>query len=68
MKKFRMPKTRKEYETDMILAFRAGMNAGYGIEHTNITEEENEAVVEFANSWNFKTDAVERSNHESTGM
>ena len=66
MKKFRMPKTRKEFETDMILAFQAGMTAGYGIEHTNINEEENAAVIDFANRNGFKTYLIERSNHEQS--
>lgn len=54
----RMPKNRREYEFMLLNAFHTGMTAGYGIEHTNITEEENEAMIQFVKDRKFKTDAV----------
>lgn len=56
----KLPKTRYEYELDLIHAFMYGMNIGYGIDHENIHEEENEAILEFAKDSGFKTDAVNR--------
>ena len=57
----RMPKTREEYETDMLSALKSGMNYGYAVEHTNIREDENNAILDYA-KWNdFKTDAVKKA-------
>lgn len=42
--------------SDLEWAFRAGMNAGYGIDHENITEEENEAVRNFLKRHRIKGD------------
>ena len=56
----KLPKTRYEYEFDLLCAFMYGMNAGYGVDHENIHEDENEAILEFAKDCGFKTDAVEK--------
>lgn len=56
----KLPKTRYEYEFDLLCAFMYGMNAGYGVDHENIHEDENEAILEFAKDSGFKTDAVEK--------
>ena len=56
----KLPKTRYEYELDLIHVFIYGMNIGYGIDHENIHEEENEAILEFAKDRGFKTDAVDK--------
>lgn len=47
-----------DYEIAMLLAFSAGMSAGYGIEHTNITEEEAMAIKDFAESRGFKRTSI----------
>lgn len=52
--KKKIPKTRDDYEWDMIWAFNYGMQNGYGIEHTNIHEEEEKAIREFAERCGFK--------------
>lgn len=46
--------TKDEYEFNMLQAFREGMIVGYGIEHTNIEEEERRAVREFAGRMGFR--------------
>ena len=56
----KLPKTRYEYEFDLLCAFMCGMNAGYGVDHENIHECENEAILEFTKDSGFKTDAVEK--------
>ena len=43
-----------DYERALLLAFSAGMNAGYGVEHTNITEDEVNAIREYAENMGFK--------------
>lgn len=50
----KMPKKRDDYEFNMLLAFSMGMNIGYGIDHENLSEEEINAVKEFAESNGFK--------------
>lgn len=47
-----------DYERALLLAFSAGLNAGYGIEHTNITEEEEKAIQEFAENEGFKRKSI----------
>ena len=54
MSKTRMPKTRDEFEWKLLWAFQAGMWRGYGIDHEHITEEEAEAMKEFALDNGFK--------------
>ena len=49
-----MPKNKKELEQALLLAFQAGMNAGYGIEHTDIINGEKKASEKFMKSRNFK--------------
>lgn len=56
----RMPKTRAEYENSMLYAFTSGMNAGYGVDHEKITEDEDAAIMDFAKRNGFKTKAVEK--------
>ena len=56
----KMPKTRKEYEMNLIAAFCEGMVNGYGIDHEYIHKEENKAIEDFAKRKKFKTDAVEK--------
>jgi hypothetical protein len=50
----RVPKSKDEFEQQMLWAFSAGMSAGYAIEHTNITEEEANAIKAFAEENGFK--------------
>jgi len=45
---------RDAYERHVLAAFSAGMNAGYGIEHTNIEEEEKVAIEKYAEQQGFK--------------
>ena len=45
MKKYKNIRNVRVQDVENI--FRAGMNAGYGIEHTNIFEDEENAVKEF---------------------
>ena len=49
-----MPKNKKELERMLLQVFQAGMNAGYGIEHTDIINEERKASKRFMKSQNFK--------------
>ena len=56
----KMPKTREEYEWDLIHAFSTGMNMGYGIDHENIHMEESKAIENFAKRNKFKTDAYKQ--------
>ena len=51
--RIRMPRTRLEYERDLLLAYRAGMNAGYAIEHTDIVNEERKAEINFVKTRHF---------------
>lgn len=50
--------TRDQYEIAILSAFAAGMNAGYGIEHTEIREEEDAAIREYAKKKGFKRTAL----------
>lgn len=56
----KIPKTRYDYELDLLYAFKYGMHVGYGIDHENIHEDENEAIINFAKDNGFKTDAIEK--------
>ena len=58
MKRKPVPKRRKDYEQDMLLAFWYGMQIGYGIDHENITEEEARSVKEFAEMYDFDQKAI----------
>lgn len=49
-----MPKNKKKLEQMLLIAFQEGMNAGYGIEHTDIINEERKANKRFMESRNFK--------------
>ncbi len=49
-----MPKNKKELEQLLLVVFQEGMNAGYGIEHTDIVNEERKASESFMKSQNFK--------------
>lgn len=49
-----MPKNKKELEQKLLQVFQEGMNAGYAIEHTDITNEERKASERFMKSRNFK--------------
>lgn len=55
----KMPKTRYDYEFDLLQAFKIGMTMGYGVDHENIRESENEMMTEFAKNYKFKTDAID---------
>ena len=48
-----MPRNRKEFETQLLQAFRAGMNAGYGVDHTDKYNEEIRAERSFVFKWGF---------------
>lgn len=48
-----MPRTRLEFERKLLLVYRDGMNDGYGIEHTDIVNEEKKAEMDFIERWNF---------------
>ena len=52
-----MPKTRKDFEIEVLAAFRLGMAYGYGVDHENIHESEDEAILDFVRIQGFKTDA-----------
>lgn len=43
----RVPKKTEDFERAMLYAFKCGLNAGYGINHENIHEEEKKAAIEF---------------------
>lgn len=49
-----MPKNKKELERTLLIAFQEGMNVGYGINHTDIVNEERKASEKFINERNFK--------------
>ncbi|WP_410495040.1 hypothetical protein QTL86_03390 [Cellulosilyticum sp. ST5] len=49
----KMPKNKAEFEWLMLWAFSCGMTRGYGVEHTRRTEEEEEAIKEFAEEKGF---------------
>lgn len=42
----------------MLWAFSCGMNTGYGIEHTNISDEEDREIKEFAEKYVFKLKSI----------
>lgn len=50
----RMPKNKDEFERAILLAFDAGMQAGYGVEHTQKSTDELVAMCEFAEQNGFK--------------
>lgn len=52
-KRIPMPRTRLAFERDLLQAYRAGMNDGYGIEHTDIVNEEKKAEMDFIERRNF---------------
>lgn len=56
----KMPRTKYDYELDMLQAFKHGMTIGYGVDHENIHESENEAILEFAEHCGFKTCAIDK--------
>ena len=56
-----MPKNIDEFEYRMLSDFSEGMSTGYGIEHTNIHEEEEEAIKEFAEYNGFKRKSIKIS-------
>lgn len=56
----RMPKTRREYELDLLNAFRSGLEYAPILDHDNLTRDENNAVRNYAKMHEFKTDAVEK--------
>ena len=49
-----MPKNKKDLERTLLELSQEGMNAGYGIEHTDITNEERRASERFMKHRNFK--------------
>lgn len=49
-----MPKNKDEFERKMLHAFSCGMSAGYGVDHENIHDDEEEAIREFAKRNGFK--------------
>ena len=49
-----MPKNKEDFERKMLWAFHCCMNAGYAVEHTNIHEEEDREIKEFAEMCKFK--------------
>jgi len=53
MKKL-MPKTRDQYEWDMLWAFHTGMQNGYAIDHERQSEDEEKFMKEFAERLDFK--------------
>lgn len=54
----KMPKTKKQFEDYLIYAFDQGLNYGYGVKHTNITEEENNFRLEFAKESKFSKETI----------
>lgn len=54
----KMPKNRDEFEQAMLHAFSCGLVNGYGIDHENIHEEEENAIKEFAERNGFKRKKV----------
>ena len=40
MSKYKMPKDRKRFEDMLVNAFDMGMTCGYGVEHTELAEDE----------------------------
>lgn len=50
----KMPKNKDEFERKMLHAFSCGMSAGYGVDHENIHDDEEEAIREFAKRNGFK--------------
>lgn len=49
---------RDDYEFKLLLAFSAGMTAEYANEHTNLDEDEANAIREFAESLGFKRKTI----------
>lgn len=41
MSKYIMPKKRKDFENMLVNVFMLGMNCGYGVEHTELSYDEN---------------------------
>lgn len=50
----KFPKNRKQYELDLLFAFDLGMTCGYGIEHSDISNEERNAMKKFMREHDFK--------------
>ena len=50
----KMPRTRREYEWNLLNAYSTGMNDGYAIEHSDIANEERKAEEEFLKKKGFK--------------
>ena len=50
----KMPRTRREYEWNLLNAYSTGMNDGYAIEHSDIVNEERKAEEEFLKQRGFK--------------
>lgn len=62
-----MPRTRKEYEWNLLNAYGTGMIDGYAIEHTDIENEERKAEEEFLKSRGFKysrKELIDSANHK----
>lgn len=49
-----MPKNKREYEMDLVNAYKAGLVDGYGIEHTDIENEERKSIKEYMKRYDFK--------------
>lgn len=49
-----MPKNKREYEMDLVNAYKAGLVDGYGIEHTDIENEERKSIKEYMKRYGFK--------------
>lgn len=55
-----MPKTRRDYEMDLLCAFKMGMVNGYAVDHEDIHNSENEAIMDFVKVNKFKTDVYKK--------
>lgn len=60
MKSMPMPKTRKDYEHDLLCAFKMGMVNGYGIDHEDIHNSEDAAIMDFVKINRLKTDVYKK--------
>lgn len=40
MSKYKIPRKREDFEEMLVLAFCTGMTCGYGVEHTELTNDE----------------------------
>lgn len=49
-----MPKTRKEFEFLLLNAFSTGMHDGYGVDHTDLYNEESKAIDDYLQRMDFK--------------